>query len=370
MMVRVVIAVLLALHGLIHLMGFAKAFGFAEMPQLSVSISRPLGLAWLAAAVLALTAAVAYGAGARWFWSVAAVALLVSQFVIVTSWGDARFGTIANVLLALLALLGLLANGPGSLRARYERDVTNGLARAPRTRLITEADLAQLPPAVQRYLRRVGVVGQPRVWNYRVHFRGRIRSGPSSPWMALTAEQTSFADPAARFFFLHTNMSGVPVIVLHRYIGSAATMQVKLLGAFPVVDASGPQMDQGETVTLFNDMCLLAPATLLDPGIAWSEAGPDTVRATFTNAGHAIRAGLVFNAAGEMVDFVSDDRFAGSPDGKSFTQERWTTPVRSYRTFGAHHLFASGEARWRAAGGEYAYIELEMLDIEYNIVAP
>jgi hypothetical protein len=94
------------------------------------------------------------------------------------------------------------------------------------------------------------------------------------------------------------------------------------------------------------------------------------VRAAFTNAGHTIHAELVFNAAGEMVDFVSDDRFAGSPDGKSFTQERWTTPVGRYRDFGTHHLFASAEARWHAAGGEYTYIELEMLDIEYNITAP
>lgn len=369
-MLRVVFAVVLVVHGLIHLMGFAKAFGFADMPQLAIPISRPLGVVWLAAAVLVLAAAGAYAGGASWFWSVAAAAVLVSQAVIITSWGDARVGTIANVLLAVLALLGMFANGPGSLRARYEQDVKGGLAHAPAPALVTEADLAPLPVAVQRYLRVAGVVGQPRVWNYRVHFRGRIRSGPRSPWMALTAEQTSFADPAARLFFLHAAMSGVPVIVLHRYIGPVATMQAKLLGAFPVVNASGPQMDQGETVTLFNDMCLLAPATLLDPGITWGEAGPDTVRAAFTNAGHTIRAELVFNAAGELVDFVSDDRFAGSPDGKSFTRERWTTPVRRYRDFGAHHLFASAEARWSTASGEYAYIELELLDIEYNITAP
>ena len=42
-------------HGLIHLMGFAKGFGYADLPQLTQPISRAWGLAWLAAAVLVTT---------------------------------------------------------------------------------------------------------------------------------------------------------------------------------------------------------------------------------------------------------------------------------------------------------------------------
>ena len=42
-------------------------------------------------------------------------------------------------------------------------------------------------------------------------------------------------------------------------------MRVKLLGAIDMVDARGEVMDRSETVTLFNDMCILAPATLLAP---------------------------------------------------------------------------------------------------------
>ena len=37
--VRWMVAVLLAVHGLIHLMGFAKAFGYAQLPQLTQPIS-------------------------------------------------------------------------------------------------------------------------------------------------------------------------------------------------------------------------------------------------------------------------------------------------------------------------------------------
>jgi hypothetical protein len=43
---------LMGIHGLIHLMGFAKGFGYADFPQLTQPISRAWGLAWLVAALL------------------------------------------------------------------------------------------------------------------------------------------------------------------------------------------------------------------------------------------------------------------------------------------------------------------------------
>ena len=80
-------------------------------------------------------------------------------------------------------------------------------------------------------------------------------------------------------------------------------MRVKAAGLVSVVDVSGNEMDQGETVTMFNDMCVMAPATLIDPSIVWEPVDASTARATFTNAGHAIRAELSFNEAGELTNF-------------------------------------------------------------------
>ena len=57
-MIRILFLILLAVHGLIHLLGFAKAFGLAELPQLVQPISRPWGALWLAAAALTLATAV------------------------------------------------------------------------------------------------------------------------------------------------------------------------------------------------------------------------------------------------------------------------------------------------------------------------
>ena len=86
-------------HGLIHLMGPAKAFGYAALPQLTQPISKSLALIWLLASAALLATAGLFVIWPRGWWMLGAVAALLSQLVILTSWTDAKYGTIANAVL-------------------------------------------------------------------------------------------------------------------------------------------------------------------------------------------------------------------------------------------------------------------------------
>ena len=355
----------LVLHGLIHLMGGAKAFGLGDLPQLTQPISRAWGLAWLLAAGLVVSTAMMLAVGARGYWLLGAVALLGSQLVIASSWRDAWAGTAVNVLLLVVVAHGWLTEGPSSCHAQYLRDVAAGLARAVDAPVVTEADLVRLPEPVQRYLRLTRTVGQPRVRNYRIRFTGRIRSGPTARWMTFTAEQQSFVDQPTRLFLMRASLLGVPVEAFHRLIDGHARMQVKAAGILPIEDASGDEMDRAETVTLFNDMCLLAPGTLVGSDLAWEPVDVTTARARFTHRGHTIAATLVFDPAGQLVNFFSDDR-ARSANG-TLTPMRFSTPVRDYRDFGPLRLAGYGEAHWHPPEGEYAYGEFTMVDVATNV---
>ena len=274
---------------------------------------------------------------------------------------------LAGAALLIWAVFGFLARGPGSLRAEYTRDVNRALARtAPPAGIITEADLAHLPAPVRRYLEVAGAVGRPRVHNFRVRMHGRIRSGPEGPWIPLSAEQYNFVGEPARFFYLNGSMMMIPVLGYHRYAGGAAAMTIKAAALFRVAEAAGWETTQSETVTLFNDMCVMAPGTLIDRRITWEGVDARTARATFTNAGFSIRAELSFNEAGELTNFWSDDRYQLTPDG-SLRKLRWSTPLKDYRTRKDFHLASAGEGRWLDTAGEYAYIELTIDDVEYNV---
>lgn len=365
---RFLFAFVIAVHGLLHLLGTAKAFGVAELPQLTQPISRPLGLLWLAAALLTLAAALTALAWPRHLWLVGGAAALLSQVVICSAWHDARFGTLANALLLVAAALSLLTQGPGSLRAEFARAIVPPAGDAA---TLTEADLAPLPAPVRRYIEATGFVGRPRVRAYHLRFQGRIRSGPRARWMPFTAEQesyTSYPGPPARYFLMDATMMGAPMQALHRLALGHATMRVKALGALTVVDASGPSMDQSEAVTLLNDLCILAPGALVSPDISWQPIDERSAVARLHHGGRTVSATLYFGEDGLLRDFVSEDRLRSSPDGRTFTRTRFSTPVRGYRAYGPYRLAQHGEARWDTRGpeGEFAYGEFELLAIRFE----
>ena len=362
----------LAIHGAIHGIGFAKAFGLAEIKRLSQPISRPLGALWLAAGIAFVVSAILFFSARRFWWVAAAPALALSQLAIISAWTDARAGTAANAIVLVPLLLSLLDLRAGSLRSNYARELERALARtataaaaAATTTSITEADLAPLPALVQTYLRRVGVVGKPRVRNFRAVFRATMRFKPNGRWMPAQVEQYNFYDEPTRLFFMEASLFMIPLQVFHRYLGPSATMQVRAAGLVDVVDARGPEMNQSETVTMLNDMCVLAPAALVFAPVIWQPVDERTVKATFSNAGQTISALLSFDTTGDLVGFVSNNRYQS--DGKTHRLLPWSTPIREFRDFGGFRLAAEGEARWREPEGEWTYGRFTLQRIAYNV---
>jgi hypothetical protein len=252
------------------------------------------------------------------------------------------------------------------MRRSFCVDVDRALQHPGPAALVAEADLARLPPTIRRYLHITGAVGHPRVLNMQARMHGCIRSGLDTSWMPFVAEQYSFFTERARYFYMKASRWLVPIHVYHRYAGDAATMQVKVFDQVPVAHASGAEMTKAETVTMFNDMCMLAPATLIDPGIQWEPVDETRTLATFANAGQTIRAELFFNDLGELVNFRSDDRRKIEADG-SMRAVPWSTPIHDYRAFGHARLGSRGIGIWHQPDGPFAYVEIEVDEIAYNI---
>jgi hypothetical protein len=364
---RWLVGLVVALHGSIHFLGAAKGLGWAEVTQLAEPISSGLGAVWLVAALVTVAAGVLLLVRVRWWWAVGAVAVVSSQAAIVTSWADAKAGTVANVMLLGAVVYGWASQGPRGARAEYRRRAGDALAAPISAALVTEADLAHLPVPVAAYVRQTGALGQPHVQTLRAWFHGRIRGGPTKPWMTFTGEQVNtYGSEPSRLFLMDAELLGLPVEVLHAFEAGAATMRVRALSLFTMVDASGPEMDRAETVTLFNDLCILAPAALVHAPVTWHVVDDHHVRGTYTNGINTIGAELTFNDDHELVDFFSDDRTAVSTDGKTFTPQRWSTPISGYRKLCISRLGTIGEGHWHAPNGEFAYLEYHLDDITYN----
>lgn len=358
---RVLTLVVVELHAALHLIGAVDGLTGHDLDGRPTSVGE--GLLWLVAGVLVAGAGWAFATDRDWWWAWCLLAAVASQTALATSWEQARFGTGANALLVVIAAYGFASRGPFGLRAEYRRRVSDSVAEvagAEQDRLLTESDLVGIPSPVAAYVRLSGAVGRPRVTGFHAVMHGRIRSGRDAPWMPFVAEQVNtYTGSWRRLFSMDATMRGLPVDVLHVYDAGRATMRAKVCSMVNVLDASGPEMDRAESVTLVNDVCVLAPGVLPFAGADWEELDASRARATFHVAGHDVRVELVFGEDGTLVDFVSDDRLRADARGVAFTPQRWSTPVTSEGAFDGHRLARTGEARWHAPDpeGEFAYLE-------------
>jgi hypothetical protein len=133
-----------------------------------------------------------------------------------------------------------------------------------------------------------------------------------------------------------------------------------------MVDVSGAALTRSETVTLFNDLCLFAPAELVRPAIRWEAVDAHTAQAHYTQGPNTISATLLFNDADELVDFVSADRNP-SPDGSAAVPIRWTTPARDYGRVGPVRVSRRAETQWHPDSGAWTYGEFALRSLEYNV---
>ncbi len=253
------------------------------------------------------------------------------------------------------------------MKRTYKKAVLEALERTRtlKSETLTEEDIRHLPAIVQKYLHYTGAVGKEKVLNFRAEFTGGIRSKSSEEFMPLKSVQYNFTDKPTRLFYIVAKKKGIPAKGIHLYRDQTAIMLVKIFGLFTVVNAKGKEMNQGETVTLFNDMCFMAPATLIDRNIEWQEIDAMTVDAKYTNGNISVSSTLFFNEEGELVNFLSNDRFE-TTDGKIYKNYPWLTPVTGYININGYRLPSGAKLIYKHPDEDLVYGEFKLKSIEYN----
>jgi hypothetical protein len=229
---------------------------------------------------------------------------------------------------------------------------------------ITDADINRLPEPVRKYMRYTKIVGKDKIHTVRLKQIGRIRMKPDAKWMPFEAEQYYRTDNPA--FIWKANVKFAPLLWISgrdSFIDGKGNMLIKLLSLIKVVDGSGPELDQGALSRYLNE-AMWFPAAYLSDCIKWEPIDANSARATMTVNGATASALLKFSDEGKLLDFIAQ-RFMSS--GDKYVKELWSTPVEDYKEFNNIVLPAKGRAVWKLKTGDFCYIELELVDIEYNV---
>lgn len=355
--------IILFLHGIIHILGFVKAYGFTEVSQLSREIPKSLGSLWLLCAILFFAVFILVLFNRSWWPFFAIAAVILSQTLIFIYWQNAKFGTFINIIILMVSIPAL---GKYHFDKLVQKEAKELLSNSTETTLdkITKNDFAHLPVIVQKWMENSGVAGTPKIVSVRLKQKGEIKTKPDGKWMPFTAKQyfdvenPSFVWTARVKLFPGIHLSGRDKL----YAGEGE-MQIKLLSLIKVVDeGKNEKINSGTLLRFLGEICWF-PTAALNKYISWEEVDATSAKATFSFHSKEVSGLFTFTENGEFKSFEAERYYGGEEDAK---KEKWLVEALSYKVFEGIKVPYKSKVTWILPEGDFNWLNLEITELEYN----
>lgn len=362
-MVKSIFSLIILIHGLIHMLGFFKAFELGDITQLTIQISRPAGVIWLIATFLFLMTAWAHFMNYSFWPCLALAAIFISQILIFTAWGDAKFGTIANVILLIVAIPAVGHYVFSNMTQNEQAELIEQVCR-PSNEVISEKEFSQLPAIVQKWIRRSGVPGKPDVFFVRLKQTGEMRTEPDGRWMNFSAVQ--YFDVKNPAFNWSTDVQMMPLVHLagrDKLKDGQGEMIIKLFSLFNVVDeANNEKINSGTMIRFLGEICWF-PSAALNEYISWEEIDELSAKATLVMDGENISGIFRFSEEGDFRSFEAERYYGGGQDA---ALHRWMVEAIGYQTFDGYRIPNKLTVTWKLPEGDFTWLNLEITDLDVN----
>ena len=266
--------------------------------------------------------------------------------------------------LASILVISLCA-GHFSLKQRVVMELHDMFKTIPggESKILSVADLAHLPEPVQRWLLNSNVVGREKIQSVRLKQKGFFRLGQEKEWIPFTAEEYFVTENPA--FLWSTKMRMAPMINVagrDRYFHGHGHMLIKLLSLIPVANARGEEIDQATMQRYLNEI-MWFPSAAVSEYITWEQVDANAAKATMSYGGATASAIFYFNESGALINMTAQRYRYVNGD---YQLDEWHTPLSEYGEFDGVRVPIKGEGVWKLDSGDFSYIRLEIIEIEYN----
>ena len=360
---RIAFLIIVFLHGLLHLLGFVKGFGIKEVKELTIPISKPMGLLWLAASILFIFYGISFFLNSKYSWLLGILAVLISQFLIIIFWKDARFGTLPNVIILIVSIISF---GHFNFQNMTTLESTTLLSQSEdsKARKLTESDIKELPKPIKLWLKNSGAIGKPLITKGKVIQEAKIKMNPEQEnWYDAKAVQYSTIDIPAFIWTVDVKMH--PIISFQgrdKYSDGKGEMLIKLYSLINVVNEKGEKLDEGTLQRYLGEMVWF-PSLAISNYISWESINDTTAKATMDYKGKKASGIFYFNSTGDFSKF-STDRFMGNE--KDSKRYEWILTVDDYKSFEGIKIPSKMKATWKLENMDWNWLKLEIVDIKYN----
>jgi Family of unknown function (DUF6920) len=214
-------------------------------------------------------------------------------------------------------------------------------------RAVERGEFERLPAAARLYLQHAIAPGTPLASAARLRMRGEIKL---RRWLPFTAEQVVHR---ARGFIWRAavRMNGLTIRGFDRLVDGEGEMRWKLLGLFPVMTASGPDISRSAAGRFVTESAWL-PSILCGEDVSWTAAGPLCAVAHCKVFGEPLQLTITLAERGQARS-LKLARW-GNPEGGPFCYADFGAVAEEERTFAGFTVPSRIRAGWHFGTDRFA----------------
>ncbi|MCJ8163276.1 hypothetical protein MKJ04_00370 [Pontibacter sp. E15-1] len=361
---RIAFITVIGLHGIIHLFGFLKAFGLSEFNAISEPISKPFGIIWLLTFILFAVVVFLLSIQSHYWWKIGSVGVIISQFLILNYWSDAKFGTIVNLIIFVSIVLAYLT-------FRFKSKVSDETAKmfensnTIETYILTEKMISGLPAVVQKWLLNSGTIGKEAVCNIYIEQDLQMLMKPEQKdWSNAKAKQYFTIEPPAFNWSVNLKMNPLlDVVGRDKFENGQGEMTIKLFSLFPIANAKNNQKVNQATLQRYLAEIVWFPSSALSHYISWETIDEYSAKATMEYRGTKGSGVFHFDETGNFKKFVAM-RYKDANDTEA---TEWTVTANKTEERNGIKIPVELKAEWKLENHNWTWLKLKITAIKYNL---
>ena len=299
-----------------------------------------------------------------YWWLIGFLAVIASQVLIFNYWSDAKFGTIANLII-LLALILSYSSFNFKSKIVKEREKLFESSQSVSEKVITKETISELPSIIQKWLINNGTISKKPIYNVYLTQELQLKLKPEqTTWNYGMAEQYFTIQPPAFNWNINTEMNSILSIVgRDKFVDGKGEMVIKLLSLIPVANTKNNEKVNQATLQRYLAEIVWFPSASLNEYIKWEPIDDNSARAIMEYKGTEGSGEFYFDNNGNFERFVAM-RYQDSNDDKP---TKWTVTATKTEERNGIKIPIECEASWEFESGKWTWLKLKITDIQYNV---
>lgn len=363
---KIVLYLVIALHGIIHVFGFLKAYDLFHFKGISQPVSKPLGILWLISCILFGSTLFLLMKDYRLWWVFGIIAIVLSQVLIFLFWQDTKFGSIPNVLILVPCIVGFF-------QATFSNKIVEERQAMLSSVTIHQSSSQQksintLPIPVQKWLRKSGIDEKAQIKKVYLTQDIKMKLKPEQKnWNTGQAEQYFTIYPPGFNWSVDLNMNALLSIQgRDRFENGIGEMLMKIVSIFSVVDVKDNEKINQAALQRYLAEIIWFPSAALSPHIKWETLDDHTAKATFHYKNIKGSGVFHFNEQGDFKRFTAK-RYKDTDD--TAKKHEWIAEATEWNTINGVRVPTKLSVTWKLAQKDWTWLELEITELKYTIVS-